>query len=147
MDLELDGIHILSLIDTGAARSMMKTEVWRELCHKRGQPAISRQGLKLRGLSGQELKTRGKADVRIDGRRCEFYIVDRLSHDALIGDDVLKILKADISYENKSVTLGGRLYEAVEPVQADGMMGGVYAEVDYWSALYPAQRLGGLRSR
>ena len=74
MDLNLDGVHMLALIDTGAARSMMKTEVWRTLCYSRGLPAITRPGLRLRALSGHELVTRGKAMVSIHGMKCEFYI-------------------------------------------------------------------------
>ena len=88
VNLELDGVHLSSLIDTGAGRSMMRTDVWRKLCYARGVPAITRPGLRLRALSGHELVTKGTAKVLVHKVMCEFYIVDALAHDALIGDDV-----------------------------------------------------------
>ena len=115
----------------------MRTDVWRKLCYDRGVPAITRPGLRLRALSGHELVTKGTAKVLVHEVMCEFYIVDTLSHDALIGDDVLALLAADISFQKRTVTLGGVLYHSQGHESPEAFMGGVFADIDYWRALYP----------
>lgn len=127
----------MTLIDTGAARSMMREDVWTALCHRRGQPAVAIPGLRLRALSGHEIVTLGKAGVWVKGVRCEFYIVKRLQHDALFGDDVLTALGAEISFADRTVRLAGDRYVTMGGVTMEPTMDGVYADVDYWRAQYP----------
>ena len=137
IDLKLADITVLSLIDTGAARSMMREDVWRQVCSRRGQPAMTFPGLRLRALSGHEIVTLGKAIVFISGTRCEFYIVKKLQHDALLGDDVLTQLGASITFNDRLVKLADIPYPAVQTVQGLSSMDGVYADIDYWKGAYP----------
>ena len=125
------------MVDTGAARSMMREDVWRQLCKIRRQPTVTFPGLRLRALSGHELQTLGKATVRVAGKKCEFYIVKELQHDALMGDDILAILKAEISYHDRQVLLLGKSYVAMWNTCIPATMNGVYTDVDYWRGKFP----------
>ena len=111
------------MVDTGAARSMMREGVWRDICKRRKQPTITFPGLKLRALSGHEIPTLGIATVVIQKKKCSFYIVKDLLHDALLGDDILNLLQARIAYDQREVILSEVSYPAVWNTCMPPMMG------------------------
>ena len=100
-----------TLIDSGAAKSMMKTDKWREICSRTNQPLALQQGLQLRSLSGHMLPTKGLATIQTLGKSCEFYVTDSLQHDVLLGIDALNVLGMVLNCEDGTVLLGGERFK------------------------------------
>ena len=73
-----------ALIDSGACRSLLYLDAWRNYCMKTGRGTRLRKipkGITLRSLSKQEIPTRGLAVVNVYDVDVQFHVVSSLSHD------------------------------------------------------------------
>ena len=118
----------------------MSVETWEDLDRKLGGntrlynvPA----GVNLRSLSKTIIPTLGIAYVNIYGKQVEFFVVKHLSHNMLLGDDALRILKARIFYEKDEIRLLGKRHIACVPGSRDSEMASVQLVVDKWVKRFP----------
>ena len=85
------------MIDSGACRSLLRYDTWVDLYTKSGRTLkLDRipDGINLRSLSQIVIPTLGIASVNVYGQNGEFFVVKSMSHDMLLSDDALRILKA-----------------------------------------------------
>ena len=126
-----------SLVDSGAARSMISERKWKELCTTTNRPAALKTGLQLRSLSGHLLPTKGLATIPILGKSIELYVTDSLQHDMLLGIDALKVLEMKMCCVEGTITLGGQVFGwgHRDPVIAE--IRGAHVELDHWKNTFP----------
>ena len=121
-----------ALVDTGACRSLVNSETWRDICRASHRPPLLTQGLALRSITGHVIPTKGKANINIYGRELEFYVVESMQHDMLLGNDALQKLHSNIDYEGKVVRLANIRHEFCHVAHKDYVMHAVYNELDAW---------------
>lgn len=127
----------MGLVDSGASRSMIRRDVWEELCQKGVADGHLTTGVRLRSLTGHLLEVEGVATIRLYGRLCGFHVMRHLQHQVLIGTDVMEICTAALSYEDRQVVLCGRLHAWVGEEKMTAAAG-VVSEPDYWRSQFPA---------
>ena len=109
IEVNIEGIDIVGLVDTGSARTLIRKDVWINVCKKVGRcPLMKPCKERLKTVSGQWLHIEGTTLVVLYEKVIEVYIYKDLVHDILLGDDALAILQANIDYPTKTVTLMGK---------------------------------------
>ena len=131
------GRRLHTLVDSGASRSMMRLDVYREYCKKLHRSPVLYRGETLRSLSGHELPTRGRSCIMIKGKAIHVYIVDRLFHDFLMGGDALESLEAVINYKEQTVTLAGDQYRYKSANDSDQVLALAETDADGWAREFP----------
>ena len=113
--LHLGGGCILhnTLVDTGAARTVMGHDKWTDYCSRNGIPNYLRPCARLRTLTGEELPTLGEGQVTIESVFIDVIVVPVLSHDLILGDDALRKLHAYLDLGGNTVTLNSQVYSCV----------------------------------
>ena len=141
--------RLKALIDTGACRSLISRETFREL--KRDMPDLQLhpvpKGMVLRSLSKQVIPAIGRVFLNIYDRVVPFFVVESLYHDVLLGDDALRILKANCNYDPDYVVLASRKHAASQAGQRDVSMASVQLDIDNYISKFPevfAQAVGPL---
>lgn len=137
LKLQVAKQKVRTLVDTGACRSLMKTETWRDICRANHRPLLLSRGLTLKSLSGHVIPSKGKATVNIYGANLEFYIVDKLGHDVLLGSDALDKLRSHIDYESHQVKLAGKWHPYTYSTTEDIAVYAIYNELDAWMQEFP----------
>ena len=103
VSFRIHGFPILSLIDTGACRSLISKEIWEKIKLRQCRVDELIPAETLVTLTGDEIKTLGKTKIAILGKIVNFYVVEDSSHDILLGADALKTLNADIKINNDTM--------------------------------------------
>jgi len=116
-------MKVSGLVDTGAARSMMRADIWKELVKKGVAESALSEGVPLCSLTGHVLPVRGVAKVSVFDRMCDFFVVNVLQHEMLLGTDFLSECDGVIEYNERMITLCGLRHPWV------GVGGAVVAEV------------------
>ena len=99
---------VTSIVDTGAARSLINHATWTKLCQAEGHmPILRKTDIKLQTLSGELVSVLGKTYVMIYGKPIVVYVYKNLKHDLLLGDDALQNLNASIHYASRTLVLQG----------------------------------------
>lgn len=137
MELVIGGVNNIALIDTGACRSMMRSDKWRTVCKKTGRMPGIRVGVQLKSLSGHVIKSKGIGTVEVEGKLFDVHIVEEMDHDMLVGNDILEGLNAVVDYEKGIVKLGQNQHPHLQRRGGDEEMAGAYSEIDYWKKQFP----------
>ena len=138
--LQVGRQRMRALIDYGARRSLLHLDAWRDYCMETGRDTRLckiPKGITLRSLSKQEIPTKGLAVVNVYGVDVQFYVVSLLSHDLLLGDGALRLLKASIDYDNNVVKLAGKRHKSLVAGLRDAHLASVHLEIDRWVTKFP----------
>ena len=111
LTLQVSRVRCQALADSGACRSLLRYDTWKDICEWAGKsPLLHRipNGLRLRSLSKNEIPTLSIGRVCIFGQVVEFFVINNMQHDMLLGDDDLRTLKAKICYNCNEVRLMGK---------------------------------------
>lgn len=129
--------RVCALLDTGAARSMITLECLRKAFPRIDLDIDASPGITLKSLSGHVLPTFGVVSVPVYGLFVEFYVVESLSHEILLGSDALRTLRAVINYNTNTVILAGMNIPCYSASFFKGEISQVTADIDKWAAMYP----------
>ena len=148
IELTIAQRQLYTLVDTGAARSLCRKDVWLNICRGCHRSPVVQQGETLRSLSGHILPTLGRAGLEINGSVLSVYVVEELYHDILLGGDALNILEANIDYGAQVVTLKGKKYGYRNAGDKDDLLAAAHTEAEGWAERFPEvfDAEGGLRS-
>ena len=115
VELHLGGGCILhnTLVDTGAARTVMRHDKWTDYCSQNGIPNYLRPCARLRTLTGEELPTLGGGQVTIESVLIDVIVVPVLCHDLILGVNALRKLLAYLDLGGNTVTLNLQVYSCV----------------------------------
>ena len=111
LTLQVSRVRCRALADSGACRSLLRYDTWKDICEWAGKsPLLHRipNGLRLWSLNKNEIPTLGIGRVCIFGQVVEFFVINNMQHDMLLGDDALRTLKAKICYNRDEVRLMGK---------------------------------------
>ena len=89
-----ESAYLETLVDCGAARSLISEKAWNKIKHL--TPQNPRPGAKLYSLSDNIIENKGVVEIEILNKVVPVYIVPSLVHDLLLGVDALRILEAEI---------------------------------------------------
>ena len=146
--LEVGGRRLHTLVDTGASRSLIRKDVWTDICRGMHRTPLLFTGEVLQSLSGHALPTRGRSCITVSGKSVYVYVIDELFHDLLLGGDALDILGAVIDYRHHTVTMDDKKFEYEDASNKDRMLASAKSESERWVELFPDvfSTLGPLRS-
>ena len=98
---------VKALIDTGASRSLLRRDIYLELCKRQARIPLLRRATPLYSVSGSELKVIGETEVEMEnGGVWRWTVVDDMSHQAIIGADICAKGNAILNMPGRVLTLG-----------------------------------------
>lgn len=111
--LNFGDIKVTTLLDTGAARSILDKEVFLDICSRTGRAPLLKPTPSLHSVTGQSLELMGEAELWEEQLgRVTFVIATGVGHYCILGNDLLAEAKAVInlgagilSYKQKDITL------------------------------------------
>ena len=122
-------------MDTGASRSLIRKDVWTDICMGMHRTPLLFTGEVLQSLSGHVLPTSRRSCITVSGKSVYVYVIDELFHDLLLGGDALDILGAVIDYRHHTVTMDDRKFEYEDASNKDRMLAS--AKWERWGELFP----------
>ena len=109
VDLKIHGQIIRALVDTCAARTVLRRYEFKDLCKRLGRQPILKTTLGLQGVTGHELKVCGKTQVLEDDVGIlQVIVVDSISHPAILGRDVNRPEEATVDYSTGQLLWRGK---------------------------------------
>ena len=142
--LQVSKLRLNTLVDTGACRSLLHVDAWKDLCRQAHRSMHLVPGTNLRTLNGGVIESLGRTVVRILGKDLEVFVVKSMKHDLLLGDDALEALGAVIDFRNNTVSFMGKSYGTRQAGNMDVDVNSVQLDVDEWTRRYP-DVLGGAK--
>jgi transposase InsO family protein len=108
--MTISGVLVTFLIDSGASRSLMNSEVYSKFRIAQLPPTMVR----LETLTGEEIETEGQIQLPLDqvGYQ-DFIVIPGMDNEAILGDDFLSRFQADILYGPRTVNVKGREFPFV----------------------------------
>ena len=111
MTLLLNGKGVKTLIDTGAARTLMDVALWKPI-YENERPPYCHTSVQLQGITGKEIETVGCVDLEVCGRVVLVYLVKTLDPTTFIlGYHSLGQLNANIDVADHYVFINGQRYQ------------------------------------
>lgn len=120
--LEFSGVKVTTLLDTGAARSVLDKEVFVDICQRTGRAPICNPTHSLHSVTGQELQLVGETEVlETNLGRLRLVVAERLRPYCILGSDLLTEGKAVIDYINQSLLYQGKQVPLFKSRDFDGI--------------------------
>ena len=135
--LEIAGKRRSALIDTGASRSLIRRDVWLDICKESHRAPVMQTGEVLKSLSGHVLPTLGRTSIDLRGNTLYFYIVNELQNDLLIGGDSLETLEAVIDFKTHEVTFSSQKIKGELAKISELEIASFHTAADRWAQKYP----------
>ena len=99
-ELELHGYFTRALVDTGAARTVLRRREYLDICERIGRQPILRTARGLLGVTGHKLKVWGTTQLAEDSvGTMTMVVVDQIPHAAKLGRDLMSRDEAKIDYK------------------------------------------------
>lgn len=126
------------LVDSGATKSMIREKEWKQIMRNHTKGKILRQGYRLMSITGHVIRTMGIAQLQACGKELPFYVVGDMPHAFLMGDDILRILGAQVLYKENKIVLAGEDHTMLTHKGRFGGMQSVVSEIEYWKNKFPS---------
>ena len=128
-------------MDTGATLSLLSLDKWKDYCVANNRSPRLRslpRGMALTSLSGDEIECHGTGEVFLLGKMVSFYICSNIGkHDMIVGDDMLRLMKATIKRDKDMVILNKRRFISQQLSIFDNRICSVTSNFDHWYDKYP----------
>lgn len=99
------------MVDSGASRSLLRREAYLDICKQQSRIPLIRKTAPLFSVSGAKLTTLGETEMEMHpGGAWPWTIVEGISHDAILGADILRKGESNINFKTEILTLGGTDY-------------------------------------
>ena len=106
------GQEVNTLVDTGAARTLMAEDIFLKLCRSTNRPSLITPTDSVCGLGGKSLDVLGATEVNIPGAGPIRVLVTRgLPHALLLGSDAIMRGQGKVDYSTNTMTWYGQLYQ------------------------------------
>ena len=101
--LTLGGYRVTALVDTGASRTLLRLGTFQKIILHSHRPRFLRTTGPLQGANGTPLDVRGEMQIKIDhiDSPASVVIVDGISHDMIIGHDLLTAGRCVLDYRQR----------------------------------------------
>ena len=123
------------LIDTGSSVTLMRENIYRDLCHKLRRPAFLQPCNGLCTVTGNSIAVVGKTELKFD--KCEpveIVIVKDIIMDCILGIDFLAKARAKLCFGERTVQLFGYYFRCEQRLKNEHSTAAIsstgYAEVD-----------------
>ena len=115
------GRSLEALVDTGASRTLMDYEVFKELCQRRGRTAVLTPSEPLATLTGQPLSVKGRTEIVTDEGIClRVIVVQTLPHALIIGIDTLARSRGVVDVARGRCELNGQEFACLVKPESSG---------------------------
>ena len=97
IQLSVNNTHIVALVDTGASRTLLRQDVFKNLCSQSSRmPILRRDNTNLQSVTGQTLEVLGFTEIAVQNAgNIQVHVVANLPNQMIIGIDAL--VKGDAS--------------------------------------------------
>ena len=104
-------LKINCLVDTGSSVTLMREDIYKQVCTDAKRPEWLSTATPLYSVSGGNLKVVGKTDFKFDNcKPQEIFIVKDIIHECILGIDFLSKAKAELLLYKNYVELYGKVY-------------------------------------
>ena len=105
------GGKLRTLIDSGAARCLLRRSAFLYLCTQSSRMPLMTPSCPLYSANGGAIKVAGEAELQIEGGpRWTWVIVDGISHDALLGADFMRATNTRLDWATNTLFLGDQTF-------------------------------------
>ena len=114
-------INILSLVDTGASCTLLQRDIFDKIVNKTHQVCYLNKTPRVQAVNGTEINTIGQTQIQLDliPDPVSVIIVDKLSHEMILGESVLRSGCAILDLKDNILQWYGRKWK----VQRHGIAG------------------------
>ena len=103
-------VSMKCLVDTGASVSLLRRDVFNEICDRSNRSKLLRPAPALCTISGGPIKVFGKTEIEFEELgSLPMLVVDGILHQCVFGDDVLFANRAILNYEKKELLWKGKV--------------------------------------
>jgi len=100
-----------TLADTGASRSLLRRDVFLDICKQLSRIPLLKAATPLLSVVGEELTVLGRAQMEMaNGSVWPWTIVEGIQHEAILGADIMDEGNAILNFPSRVLTLGGCSY-------------------------------------
>ena len=104
LKLEFGPIVVTTLLDTGAARSIIDKEVFLDICSRTGRPPLLSPTSPLHSVTGQSLELLGETEILENSLgKLRMVVAKRLRPFCIFGTDLLAEGRAVVDYRKEQV--------------------------------------------
>ena len=108
--MTISGVLVSFLIDSGASRSLIKSDIYSKFKIPQLPPTLVR----LETLTGEEIETEGQIQLPLDKVGYQnFIVIPGMDNEAILGDDFLSRFEADLLYGPRILRIQGKEYPFV----------------------------------
>ena len=95
------------MVDSGASRSLLRREVYLDICKGLSRIPLLKKTMPLFSVSGSPLDVLGETEIEMNaGGAWPWTIVDGIPHEAILGADILRKGNAILNFTSQVLTLG-----------------------------------------
>ena len=125
MRLHFGEIVVTTLLDTGAARSILDYQVFLDICCRTGRAPLLKPTPPLHGVTGHSLELLGEAEIWEERMgRLTFVVAKGFGHYCILGGDILIPARAKIDFTDRC------LHFLDQQIYLEEMEEGEIAELD-----------------
>ena len=100
-----------ALIDTGSCVTLMRADIFQDLCTRSRRSITLQQGPRLHSVAGTPLDVLGQTEWKFDGcKPCTLVIIRNCIKDCILGIDFLRAANAQLLIGKEQIILYGRKY-------------------------------------
>ena len=100
------GSKVSALVDSGASRSLLRRDIFLQICTSLSRSPILQRTLPLITVAKTPLHVLGEATISLQGSIAwPWVIVDNIPYQAILGADLLKEVNAALNFQSSTLTL------------------------------------------
>ena len=105
-ELAFRGGCVKALVDSGASRSLLRRDIYIDICRRLSRIPLLKRTAPLYSVSGNKLNVLGETEMDMaTGEAWPWTIVDNIQHEAILGADILGTSKAILNFKKHIVTI------------------------------------------
>ena len=122
--LSIKHINVISLVDTGAARTLLRRDIFLKICNNTERiPLLKQTSTRLQSVTGEKLVILGETEVQVDqAGPIKLLVVEEMQDPMILGIDSLLLGKANFNLHHNTMSWHGKIW-SLQSNESGGLAG------------------------
>ena len=122
--LSIKHINVISLVDTGAARTLLRRDIFLKICNNTERiPLLKQTSTRLQSVTGEKLVILGETEVQVDqAGPIKLLVVEDMQDPMILGIDSLLLGKANLNLHHNTMSWHGKIW-SLQSNESGGLAG------------------------